>query len=370
MKCMKKIVGMMLVAALVGTTGCASIMRKNVNDGAYPQIVTNSEAEDVEATEISSDDRSAEEEEVNEEGTVGAEVAETEAETEAEALEAGYHVYIVDAEGAFVPDVTLLMCDDDTCSLFTTDQDGYVYAPEGNGRMEVHVYFAPEGYTFDDSITYVAESGKALYIDLSATAEDKPQGMLIQEEVPGQEASSSSADSATTDSATTRTVASDLLSSLSISFSTTDKQGSAVTSDIFADYTLTVINLWEPWCGPCVGEMPDLEQLYQDYKEKGVNFIGVYETESDSDNVIRQTGVTYPILHYSSDFDMMSYSGYVPVTIVVDSNGNLLYLDGVSEGASYYTSNPSTSEEEYYNCVAIGSRSYSNWAEFLDRVLQ
>ena len=348
MKCMKKIVGMMLVAALVGTTGCASIMRKNVNDGAYPQIVTNSEAEDVEATEISSDDRSAEEEEVNEEGTVGAEVAET----EAEALEAGYHVYIVDAKGAFVPDVTLLMCDDDTCSLFTTDQDGYVYAPEGNGRMEVHVYFAPEGYTFDDSITYVAESGKALYIDLSATAEDKPQGMLIQEEVPGQEASSSST------------------SSLSISFSTTDKQGSAVTSDIFADYTLTVINLWEPWCGPCVGEMPDLEQLYQDYKEKGVNFIGVYETESDSDNVIRQTGVTYPILHYSSDFDMMSYSGYVPVTIVVDSKGNLLYLDGVSEGASYYTSNPSTSEEEYYNCVAIGSRSYSNWAEFLDRVLQ
>ena len=34
-----------------------------------------------------------------------------------------------------------------------------------------------------------------------------------------------------------------------------------VTQDIFADYDLTMVNVWATWCGYCVEEMPELAKL-------------------------------------------------------------------------------------------------------------
>ena len=59
-------------------------------------------------------------------------------------------------------------------------------------------------------------------------------------------------------------------------FSTTDRDGEAYDESIFAGQTLTMINFWEPWCGPCVSEMPDLEKLYQTYRDKGFLILMAY----------------------------------------------------------------------------------------------
>ena len=32
------------------------------------------------------------------------------------------------------------------------------------------------------------------------------------------------------------------------------------------------INFWATWCGPCVGELPDLQKVYDEYKDK-VDFV-------------------------------------------------------------------------------------------------
>jgi thiol-disulfide isomerase/thioredoxin len=38
---------------------------------------------------------------------------------------------------------------------------------------------------------------------------------------------------------------------------------------------VVVIDLWATWCGPCVEEMPKLKALYDQYRDQGVEFIGI-----------------------------------------------------------------------------------------------
>ena len=112
-----------------------------------------------------------------------------------------------------------------------------------------------------------------------------------------------------------------------------------------------MINFWEPWCGPCVGEIPDLEKLYEDYKDMGFQIIGVYsETamEGEVDQIIRDSGVTYPILHYSSEFDKFQ-TGYVPTTIFVDGEGHILTVQGEDS--------------------VVGSKTYNDWAKIIEKLL-
>lgn len=57
-------------------------------------------------------------------------------------------------------------------------------------------------------------------------------------------------------------------------FSTVDVDGNAVTQDVFADYDLTVVNVWATWCGYCVEEMPELAKL-KDMLPENVNLITI-----------------------------------------------------------------------------------------------
>lgn len=108
-------------------------------------------------------------------------------------------------------------------------------------------------------------------------------------------------------------------------FDTTDFAGNPITEQILAGH-LTVLNFWEPWCSPCVSEMPDLEKLSQEYADRGVQVIGVFSTPNADEEVqaaLDRTGVTYPILRYTSEFDFLQ-TGYVPTTVIIDSSGSVV----------------------------------------------
>ena len=119
-------------------------------------------------------------------------------------------------------------------------------------------------------------------------------------------------------------------------FTTTDLEGSEVTERIFAGHSLTILNFWEPWCGPCVAEMPFLEQLSQEYAGKGVQVIGIFASKDMDDQVqavLENTGVTYPIWRYVKEFGPLQ-TGYVPTTVIIDGTGAIVY--GPVAGALNY----------------------------------
>lgn len=132
-------------------------------------------------------------------------------------------------------------------------------------------------------------------------------------------------------------------------FAAKDLDGNLMTHNDFADASLIMVNFWEPWCPPCLDEMPDLELLYEDYRDTGLVILGVYSTPDSDDDVrdaISKTGVTYPIVQCDSRLALYQTDS-VPTTIFVDGNGNVL------------------SDEPF-----VGSRSYEDWLTIIGTYME
>lgn len=122
------------------------------------------------------------------------------------------------------------------------------------------------------------------------------------------------------------------------SFTTQDINGNTITPDIFKDNDLTMVNVFTTWCTPCVNEMPDLEKLHQQMKEKKVGVVGVVLdvlnekgeiVEEDLERaqlLVKETGVTYPILLPDSTYfngRLIDIEAF-PETFFVDKDGNIV----------------------------------------------
>lgn len=106
-------------------------------------------------------------------------------------------------------------------------------------------------------------------------------------------------------------------------FDTVTLSGEPISSDMLHEYDLVIVNCWADWCGPCVGEMPELERIHQEYPNVLLLGLLVSATSSEAaEATIADTGVTYPILTPAgtlTDYD--SRSQYIPATYFFDSNG-------------------------------------------------
>ncbi len=120
-----------------------------------------------------------------------------------------------------------------------------------------------------------------------------------------------------------------------LQFETVDINGNTVTQDIILGSKVILLNLWEPWCGPCVNEIPELQKLYENYKESGLLIIGAYQDYDDEAQwIVNDAGVTYPIVKVDSNLEKYEQS-YVPATFVFDGNGNLLDSEPVPGAMNY-----------------------------------
>lgn len=109
-------------------------------------------------------------------------------------------------------------------------------------------------------------------------------------------------------------------------FATTDMEGHEVTQEIFADYDLTVVNVWVTWCGYCVSEMPDLSQLKAMLPDN-VNFITLCQ-DSDvnralAEDILRDAGANFQTLviteELNEQIEDLVYA--FPTTLFLNSEG-------------------------------------------------
>lgn len=121
-------------------------------------------------------------------------------------------------------------------------------------------------------------------------------------------------------------------------FTTQDVDKNTVTQDIFTEHELTMVNVFATWCSPCVAEMPDLEKLHQQMKDKDVGVVGVVldvlnekgeivdEDLERAKLLVKETGVTYPVLLPDSTYFNGRLTGIeaLPETFFVDRNGNIV----------------------------------------------
>lgn len=121
-------------------------------------------------------------------------------------------------------------------------------------------------------------------------------------------------------------------------FSMKDIEGNDYTQEMFADYELTMVNVFTTWCTPCINEIPDLEKLRNEMADQGVNVVGIVLDAADgtggtdeeavekAKTLAERTGVTYPFLIPDAGLLNGRLSGInaVPETFFVDKDGNIV----------------------------------------------
>ena len=119
-------------------------------------------------------------------------------------------------------------------------------------------------------------------------------------------------------------------------------EGGEISNDVFKDSKLTVVNVWGSWCGPCVQEIPELQKLSENMKDKNVNVIGIAQDAGSNFQAVKEvldkSKVTYQNIIPSGpteDF-VMSLQAF-PTTFFVDSQGKIVYAIQGSKNLEGFT---------------------------------
>ena len=115
-----------------------------------------------------------------------------------------------------------------------------------------------------------------------------------------------------------------------------DLDGNTVkSSDLFSGNAVTVVNFWFTTCGPCVGELGDLDALNKELSGKGGALIGINAFTldgneaaiSDAKDVLAQSGATYQNVYFDSGSEAGKFVESIyayPTTYVVNRSGRIV----------------------------------------------
>ena len=139
---------------------------------------------------------------------------------------------------------------------------------------------------------------------------------------------------------------------------TKDIDGKEFSSKDFANYDLTMVNVFATWCSPCVQEIPDLAEIQKEMKDKGVNIVGVVTDTVD------QTGENREALEKAKLIRERSKAEY-PFLIPYQSNynGRLSGMQAFPE--TFFVDKKGQIVGETYS----GSRNKKAWMEIIEKEL-
>ncbi|MFF9771764.1 TlpA family protein disulfide reductase [Streptomyces sp. NPDC053086] len=101
-----------------------------------------------------------------------------------------------------------------------------------------------------------------------------------------------------------------------------------------ADYKgrVVVINVWGSWCGPCRSEAPYFAKVSKEYKDKGVQFVGINTRDTSTTPALafeKDHGVGYPSLYDPTGKLMLRFKKgtlnpqLIPSTLIIDRHGKV-----------------------------------------------
>lgn len=97
------------------------------------------------------------------------------------------------------------------------------------------------------------------------------------------------------------------------------------------------VNIWATWCPPCRGEMPEMQQVWQQYKDK-IEILGVdfKEDASTVKNYVNQGGYSWNfVIDHDAAMSLQYDASAIPTHVFVDRNGIVQYVakGGLSRAA-------------------------------------
>lgn len=112
--------------------------------------------------------------------------------------------------------------------------------------------------------------------------------------------------------------------------------GNAKFSDLIGQKKVVLVNFWATWCGPCRREIPDLVALQKQFKDKGVEIIGLTIEHPQMDHArveafTQQFAINYRVgfapqqmfMHFNNA-NAGGPRAPIPQTFIFDKNGKLL----------------------------------------------
>lgn len=124
-------------------------------------------------------------------------------------------------------------------------------------------------------------------------------------------------------------------------FDAVDFKGNPVNNDVFKDSPVTIMSIWFTGCKGCINEMPTLQKISEDLKDKNVKVMSIcldtYENKKIKDEaqkIIDAKGVKYPNLAVKPSEEIDAYLKNLtafPTTLLIGRDGKV--IDNISLGS-------------------------------------
>lgn len=126
------------------------------------------------------------------------------------------------------------------------------------------------------------------------------------------------------------------VSNLSVAkdFTLDDMKGNKVSlMKVVSESKITILDFWASWCPPCMNEMPNLVNIYDNYSDDGLQIVGVsLDNDKKSwQNAVEAMGMKWVQVSDLKGWESATAQLYqvdaIPHTIILDNEGHILAKD-------------------------------------------